>query len=104
MMVSDGSESTPPGRVAEGLGESDHDLLTFSEAGDRLQAEITRAAERVAELRAADDTDAVGRARQRLAALQEAARRIDDHRINDAAFEKFFGYPARRDGEGSPTD
>jgi hypothetical protein len=36
--------------------------------------------------------------------LQEAARRIDDHRINDAAFEKFFGYPARRDGEGSPTD
>jgi hypothetical protein len=43
------------------------------------------------------------RAQQRLAALQEAARRIDDRRINDADFEKFFGYPAHREGGRAPT-
>jgi hypothetical protein len=78
-------------------------LLTFSEAGGRLQAEITRAAEHIAGLRAAGDTDGVARAQRRLAVLHEAARRIDDDRINDANFEKFFGYPRRRDGGQSPT-
>ena len=104
MIISDDSESTTPGRVAEGLGENDHDLLTFNEAGGRLQAEIARAAERVAEVRAAADTDGVARAQQRLAALHEAARRIGDHRVNDADFEKFFGYSARHEGERSRTD
>jgi hypothetical protein len=54
-------------------------------------------------LRAIDDTDGVARAQRRLAALHETARRIDDHRINDANFEKFFGYPARRQGGRPPT-
>jgi hypothetical protein len=54
-------------------------------------------------MQASDDTDGVAQAQQRLAALQEAARRIDDHRINDATFEKFFGYPARREGGQAPT-
>jgi len=55
-------------------------------------------------LRAAADTDGVAQAQQRLAALQEAARRIGDHRINDANFEKFFGYSARHEGDRSRTD
>jgi hypothetical protein len=36
-------------------------------------------------------------------ALQEAARRVDDRRINDATFEEFFGYPALREGGRAPT-
>jgi hypothetical protein len=102
-IISAESASTTPGPVTDGLGENDHDLLTFSEARGRLQAEITRAAEHIAELRAADDTDGVAHAQQRLVALQEAARRVDDRRINDATFEKFFGYRARREGGRAPT-
>jgi hypothetical protein len=104
MIISDDNESSIARRVTQGLGENDHDLLTCSDAGGRLQAEITRATERVAELRAAADTDGVAQAQQRLAALQEAARRIGAYRINDANFEKFFGYSARREGEPLRTD
>src|ERR1700735_5167926 len=69
---------------------------------DDWQAEITRAAEHIAGLRAVGDTDGVARAQRRLAVLHEAARRIDEVRINDANFEKFFGYSRRRDGGQSP--
>jgi hypothetical protein len=102
-IISDGSESSITGRLTEGLGENDHDLLTCAEAAARLHAETNRAAERVAQLLAADDTEGAAQARQRLAALQVAARRIDDHRVNDANFEKFFGHPARREVGGPPT-
>ncbi|BBZ59197.1 hypothetical protein [Mycolicibacterium monacense] len=75
--------------------EDDHDLLTFSEAGERLKAEIAAAAEAVKRLRASGDADDVEKADARLSALKAAAKRNTAQPINDANFEKFFGYPGK---------
>ncbi|WP_179469762.1 acyl-CoA synthetase [Mycolicibacterium vinylchloridicum] len=81
------------------LGENDHDLLTFDEAGGRLQNEIHRAATLVAELQQTDNTTDLDRAQARLAALQKAAQRISEYRTDGADFERLFGYSAN-----SPDD
>ncbi|UXA11562.1 acyl-CoA synthetase [Mycobacterium sp. SMC-8] len=78
----------------ERLDEDDHDLLTFTEAGERLRGEIATAQARVTELEAAGG-DELAAARERLAALSRAALRNQAGGINDANFEKFFGYPGK---------
>jgi hypothetical protein len=76
------------------LDEDDHDLLTFTEVGERLRGEIAAAKARVAELEPAGGEE-LERARARLADLSRAAVRNQAGRINDANFEKFFGYPGK---------
>ncbi|HVV74412.1 MAG TPA: acyl-CoA synthase [Mycobacteriales bacterium] len=73
--------------------EDDQDLLTYSEAGVRLQDEVAAVRARIAELEAAGH-DASG-ARLRLDALEQAAQRHARQRINDENFEKFFGYAGK---------
>ena len=77
--------------------DDDHDLLTFGEAGARLQIEISGMRERVEELAGASPVDekALTAARSRLSALEEGARRNAAQPINDENFEKFFGYPGK---------
>jgi hypothetical protein len=77
------------------LDEDDHDLLTFTEAGERLRIEIAEARALVEKLEASEDPVALGRARARLDALLEATDRNAAQPINDANFEKFFGYPGK---------
>jgi hypothetical protein len=80
--------------------DDDHDLLTFGEAGTRLEIEIRATRALVAELEAASprDDQALARANSRLHALEEGAERNRAQPINDENFERFFGYPgeARR--------
>jgi hypothetical protein len=83
----------PASRVK--LDEDDHDLLTFGEAGERLRVEIAAASAAVARLADAGDWTAVDKAQARLDALRAAARRNAAQPINDANFEKFFGYPGK---------
>lgn len=95
----------PPGGQARGkLDEDDHDLLTFGEAGERLRLEIAAARDDV-ERMASGDPAALAKARTRLAALRAAADRNSAQPINDANFEKFFGYPgkAKRNLPTSPA-
>ena len=82
------------------LDDDDHDLLTFTEAGERLRLEIAAADEHLQTLEVGGDEQAMDRARARLQALRAAADRNRAAPINDANFEKFFGYPgtARRTG------
>ncbi|WP_094294171.1 acyl-CoA synthetase [Mycobacterium neumannii] len=75
------------------MDEDDHDLLTFGEVGERLRIEMASARAAVAELESGGDADALRQAHARLAALESAAKRNSAGRINDANFEKFFGYP-----------
>jgi hypothetical protein len=77
--------------------EDDYDLLTFGEAGARLQIEIRAQRERVKELeqRSPLAEDALAAARSRLRALEEGAERNAAQPINDENFEKFFGYPGK---------
>lgn len=75
------------------LDDDDHDLLTFAEAGERLRAEIADAAREVQMSQDSGDEASLAKARARLAALQRAADRNRAAPINDANFEKFFGYP-----------
>lgn len=89
------SEATGPGDARGRLDEDDHDLLTFTEAGERLRGEIAAARARVADLEAVGGDDDLLRARARLADLSRAAMRNQAGRINDANFEKFFGYPGK---------
>jgi hypothetical protein len=96
------------GKVAEANEEAsvqrpeddDHDLLTFGEAGARLEIEIraTRALIRKLEEGSPRDDAALEETRTRLRALEEGAERNRAQPINDANFERFFGYPgeARR--------
>lgn len=88
------SEATGPGHGRGRLDEDDHDLLTFTEAGERLRGEVAAAQARVAELEEVGGDDLL-RARARLADLSRAAMRNQAGRINDANFEKFFGYPGK---------
>jgi hypothetical protein len=86
--------------------DDDHDLLTFGEVGERLRLEIAQEQHKVADLEHSDDAAALVAARERLNALQTAAQRNAAQPINDANFEKFFGYPgkATRNLPGSAID
>ncbi|MCU1613520.1 MAG: hypothetical protein JWO98_1060, partial [Frankiales bacterium] len=71
--------------------EEDYDLLTYGEAGVRLHEEVEAQKRLVAQLESSGDPK-LEAARQRLAALEEAAARNARQPINDANFEKFFGF------------
>ncbi|TPG36609.1 acyl-CoA synthetase [Mycolicibacterium hodleri] len=77
------------------VDEDDHDLLTFGEAGERLRLEIAAAAADVERLRQSGTADELARADARHEALRSAAARNSAQPINDANFEKFFGYPGK---------
>lgn len=83
-----------PEPLLEREEEDDHDLLTYGEAGVRLQESVMRQREVVERLRAAGSADLVA-AEQRLVALEEAAQRNARQPINDENFERFFGYPGK---------
>ncbi|MDG4668101.1 acyl-CoA synthetase [Mycobacterium sp. 236(2023)] len=87
------------------LDEDDHDLLTFVEVAERLSEEVRDAERRVAQLEA-EGGGALQLARTRLSELRAAAERNTASNINDANFEKFFGYPgkAKRNLATPPTD
>jgi hypothetical protein len=87
------------------VDEDDHDLLTFGEAGERLRLEIAAAVRKVQDLRQSGPIEALEKAQARLEALRSAAARNSAQPINDANFEKFFGYPgkARRNLPGAPS-
>jgi hypothetical protein len=87
------------------VDEDDHDLLTFGEAGERLRLEIAAAARKVQDLQQSGPIEALEKAQARLEALRSAAARNSAQPINDANFEKFFGYPgkARRNLPGAPS-
>jgi hypothetical protein len=87
------------------IDEDDHDLLTFGEAGERLRLEIAAAAREVQRLTPSGPVDALEKAQARLDALRSAATRNSAQPINDANFEKFFGYPgkAKRNLPGAPS-
>jgi hypothetical protein len=87
--------SSPDGVAREKIDETDHDLLTFTEAGERLRLEIAAAAALVAQLQHLGDHDALATATARLTTLRAAARRNAANPINDANFESFFGYPGK---------
>jgi hypothetical protein len=87
------------------IDEDDHDLLTFGEAGERLRMEIAGAVREVERLNRSGPAEALEKARARLDALRSAAARNSAQPINDANFEKFFGYPgkAKRNLPGAPS-
>ncbi len=77
--------------------DDDHDLLTFGEAGARLEIEIRTLRTRLRELENTSPRDeaAIEETAGRLAALQQSAERNRAQPINDENFEKFFGYPGK---------
>lgn len=83
------------GTAREKVDEDDHDLLTFGEAGERLKLEVAAAAREVSRLQRADSPEELQKAEARLEALRSAAARNSAQPINDANFEKFFGYPGK---------
>jgi hypothetical protein len=87
------------------VDEDDHDLLTFGEAGERLRIEIAEAAREVQRLTPTGPVERLEKAQARLEALRSAAARNSAQPINDANFEKFFGYPgkAKRNLPGAPS-
>ncbi|HEV7871227.1 MAG: acyl-CoA synthase [Modestobacter sp.] len=83
--------------VIEREEEDDHDLLTFGEAGARLQEEMQALRRSIAELESRSGetegvTEDLQKARARLEAVEVAAARNARQTINDDNFEKFFGY------------
>ena len=75
--------------------DEDHDLLTYGEAGVRLQTEIQALRDEVARLgaeAAPGATQALDAARSRLELLEDAAQRNARQPITDDNFEAFFGY------------
>jgi hypothetical protein len=93
------------GTAREKVDEDDHDLLTFGEAGERLRLEVAAAAAEVEHLQRSGSADELEKAETRLQALRSAATRNSAQPINDANFEKFFGYPgkAKRNLPGPPS-
>jgi hypothetical protein len=93
------------GTARKRVDEDDHDLLTFGEAGERLRAEVAAAAKEVDRLQHDGPEDQLEKAKARLDALRSAAARNSAQPINDANFEKFFGYPgkATRNLPGPPA-
>jgi hypothetical protein len=96
----------PDGTARDKIDEDDHDLLTFGEAGERLRLEVSAAAAEVERLQQAGPAGDLDKARDRLVALRSAAARNTAQPINDANFEKFFGYPgkAKQNLPGPPPD
>jgi hypothetical protein len=102
---SGGEKMSQPGKEAaaelpedvERPEDDDHDLLTFGEAGARLEIELRTMRARLNELKAASPRDetAIAEAAARLAALEEGAQRNRAQPINDENFELFFGYPGK---------
>lgn len=81
----------------EATDEEDYDLLTYSEAGTRLDQEITRQRALLAKLESGTEQGgetAIATCRERLTALEESRERNRRRAINDDNFERFFGYPA----------
>ncbi|WP_299950579.1 hypothetical protein [uncultured Modestobacter sp.] len=79
--------------VIEREEEDDHDLLTFGEAGARLQEEMQALRRSIAELEGRpEEAAALAKAQARLEAVETAAARNARQTINDDNFEKFFGY------------
>jgi hypothetical protein len=90
--------SEQPGAADESrtkVDEDDHDLLTFGEAAERLRVEIAALSTQIGELHAAGEVDAVRAAEARLCALRKAVTRNSAGSINDANFERFFGFTGR---------
>lgn len=89
----------PAGTVRD--DEDDYDLLTFGEAGVRLDAEIRALAGEVALLEAAGleaagkEPAQLAKARERLAQLRDAAARNSRQPITDENFARFFGYEGK---------
>ncbi|MGO9100160.1 MAG: acyl-CoA synthetase [Mycobacterium sp.] len=79
----------------EKIDDDDHDLLTFGEAGERLRLEVAAAMKEVRRLQHDGPAEALQKAESRLEALQVAAVRNSAQPINDANFEKFFGYAGK---------
>jgi hypothetical protein len=77
--------------------DDDHDLLTFGEAGARLEIEIRTLRARLRKLEEDQPRDdaAIKAATDRLAALRDGAERNRAQPINDENFESFFGYPGK---------
>ncbi|CAA0137615.1 Uncharacterised protein [Mycolicibacterium vanbaalenii] len=94
------------GAEREPLDEDDHDLLTFGEVGERLRIEIANAKTQLDDARTSGDGDAIDKASVRLEALLDAASRNSAGTLNDANFEKFFGYPgtAKRSTDDRPSE
>jgi hypothetical protein len=88
--------------------EDDYDLLTFGEAGARLDHEVRSLKRTVAELEktTGEDDSQLQRSRARLEALIGAQARNARQPINDENFTKFFGYEgkARRNTGVSEAD
>ena len=97
----------PTDTSREKMDEDDHDLLTFGEAGERLRLEIDAAVALVKRLEEQEcSASELQKAVARLDALRAAAERNSAQPINDANFEKFFGYPgtAKRNLPGPSSD
>src|ERR1700722_2672450 len=99
IMTSHPGEEAPVGlpEDVERPEDDDHDLLTFGEAGARLEIEIRTLRTRLRELENSSPRDeaAIEAATARLAAFHESAERNRAQPINDENFEKFFGYPGK---------
>lgn len=101
------AKDIPTETAREKMDEDDHDLLTFGEVGERLRLEISEAAALVKRLEEQKcSSSEIQKAVARLDALREAAGRNSAQPINDANFEKFFGYPgtAKRNLPGPSSD
>jgi hypothetical protein len=99
------TDQPPDDSDRDKVDEDDHDLLTFGEAGERLRLEIAAAVRKMQDLQQSGPIEALEKAQARLEALRSAAARNSAQPINDANFEKFFGYPgkARRNLPGAPS-
>src|ERR1700761_1127315 len=77
--------------------DDDHDLLTFGEAGARLEIEVRTTRARLRELEAASprDEEAIAQLSDRLGGVEGRAERNQAQPINDENFERFFGYPGK---------
>ncbi len=101
------AKDIPTGTPREKMDEDDHDLLTFGEVAERLRLEIDDAAALVKRLEEHEcSASELQKAVARLDALRAAAGRNRAQPINDANFEKFFGYPgtAKRNLPGPSSD
>lgn len=74
--------------------EEDHDLLTYGEAGVRLQQEIFKLRKHIEDLKTEGD-ESLASAEERLSRLEAAFERNARQPINDETFESFFGYPGK---------
>jgi hypothetical protein len=81
------------GELLERPADEDHDLLTYGEAGVRLQTEIQALRDELARLEGVPEARRdLESARSRLALLEDAAQRNARQPITDDNFEAFFGY------------